>query len=487
MLVNKEFNIYNYYGRRKFMKKHNAIKVVLICLGIFLLLSWIFPAAYFQTSFVSQGRVQMGLFDIFNYPVVALQYFGYIVLYVLVVGAFYGVLNKISAYRVALDKIVSKFKDHKKLFLSVIMIILAVLTSVCGVQLALFIVIPFVVSLVLLMGYDKIVALLTTVGSISVGLMGSTYAYSNLNILSQYLSLGMGTQIITRLIILVIGLGVLIFYTMHYIKNTKKFSVSDADLKYYIPEEVKKADSKKVNVWPLRIVSIIMLVIMVLAFISWSGAFNITAFDDATTAVTGFKLFGFPIFSKILGTVSSFGNWTLTSYIVVIAVATLVLAIAYKISFDDIMQDSIKGIKNALAPAVVVLLIYTGLVIVTYHPFQLTIFKGILGLTKGFNVFTSTIVAILASIFNVDPLYVFNSVVPYLVSIVSDKTVYSVIWVIFQSIYGLSVIIAPTSVVLLATLSYLNVSYKKWAKFIWKFALTMLIILLVLFTILVIL
>ena len=467
------------------MKKHNAIKVVLICLGVFLLLSWIFPAAYFQTSYVSQGRVQMGLFDIFSYPVVAMQYFGYIVLYVLVIGAFYGVLNHVKAYRILLDNIVSKFKGHKKLFVSVIMVVLAVLTSICGVQYALLLAFPFIISIVLMLGFDKIVAALTTVGAVSVGLMGTTYAYSNVSLLSQYLSLGMNTDIVPRFIILAIGLALLIFNTMLYIKKSKKTKLSEKEENYFIPEEVKKADAKKVNLWPLRIVSLAMLAVMILAFISWSGAFNNSAFDDATTAVTGFKLFGFPIFSKILGTVTSFGNWTLTSYTVVIAVAALVLAIAYKVKFDDVMDNAIKGIKESLAPAAIMLLVYTGLVIVTYHPFQLTLYKGIFGLTKGFNVFTSTIVAILASLFDGDPLYVFNSAIPYLVSIVSDKTVYHVIWVVFQSIYGLSAIIAPTSAVLLVTLSYLNVPYKKWVKSVWKYVLEMLVILLIISTILV--
>ena len=59
------------------MKRHNALKVVLCTLAVFLLLTWILPTAYFQTSYVTQGRIQMGLFDIVNYPMTALQYFGY--------------------------------------------------------------------------------------------------------------------------------------------------------------------------------------------------------------------------------------------------------------------------------------------------------------------------------------------------------------------------------------------------------------------------
>ena len=56
------------------MKKHNAVKVVLITLLVVLLLSWILPAAYYSGEYVSEGRVQMGLFDLFNYPLTSLNY-----------------------------------------------------------------------------------------------------------------------------------------------------------------------------------------------------------------------------------------------------------------------------------------------------------------------------------------------------------------------------------------------------------------------------
>ena len=117
------------------MKKHNTVKVVLITMVLFMLLSWILPAAYFQSSYVSQGRVQMGLFDLFSYPVTAVSYFGFIALFVLVVGGFYGVLYKTGAYRTLLDTIVKKFKGKEKIVLSVIMVLFAILTSVCGLEL----------------------------------------------------------------------------------------------------------------------------------------------------------------------------------------------------------------------------------------------------------------------------------------------------------------------------------------------------------------
>ena len=65
MLVKFFLSKYNDNGRL-IMKKHNTFKVVLITLLVLMLLTWILPAAYYSGSYVDQGRVQMGLFDLFN-------------------------------------------------------------------------------------------------------------------------------------------------------------------------------------------------------------------------------------------------------------------------------------------------------------------------------------------------------------------------------------------------------------------------------------
>ncbi|MBR2247757.1 MAG: hypothetical protein IJ880_12190, partial [Bacilli bacterium] len=47
---------------------------------------------------------------------------------------------------------------------------------------------------------------------------------------------------------------------------------------------------------------------------------------------------------------------------------------------------------------------------------------------------------------------------------------------VFQTIYGVTMLIAPTSVILVAVLSYLGISYGKWLKTIWKLFLEMLLV-----------
>ena len=536
------------------MKKHNTVKVVLITILVLLLLTWILPAAYFSGEFVDQGRVQAGLFDIFNYPVVALSYFGYIALFVIFVGGFYGILYKIPAYRAFLDKLVDLCKGKEKFCLSVMIVLIAFLVSICGLHYGVALFIPLVVSLVLLMGYDKMVAAFVTVGSISVGLAGSTYAYSNLNVLEQYLNLEFTYQIGVRFVVLLVGVALVIFNTLMYIKkssssvierkhtkkahevkeekvevvksknsksaaNKKKTSTSksNSSKKKSTKGSGSKSKSKNANkaalkdediivvreaavaedlvpskndvknkVWPLVTMFAVLFVVMVLAFISWGeGAFGVDAFDKATQGVVEFKLFGFPLFGKLLGTVNSFGTWTLTDLFFPMALLILLVTVIYKVKFDDVLSGFLAGARKALRPAVIVILVYTVLVLVTYHPFQLVIYKSLLGIPKGFNIVATSLVGILASIFNVDPAYSFQSVVPYFTSVVTKSDNYSVAGIIFQSMYGFTMLFAPTSLVLMGVLSFLKVNYCEWLKNAFKLIFEFLIILLIIFIILV--
>ena len=530
------------------MKKHNAVKVVLITLLVLLVLSWIFPAAYYSSQYVSEGRIQMGLFDLFNYPVTAFSYFGYIALFFVLVGGFYGILYKIPAYRTFLDKIVALFDGKEKVFISLVMIILAVLVSVCGIHYEVFLFFPFIVAILYLMGYDKIVAALTMVGSISVGLAGSTYAYNNLNVLISTLGLKIDYEIGVRAIILLVGLVLLIFNTIMYInkvgkakpvkieekkesvkaevveekveekttktstttkkkttskkstgtkkttskkssnKRNEKAALKDEDVivvkenkNFLIPKEQKTNHS----IWPIVLLFALMFILFVLAFIPWNeNSLNVKIFSDITKNVTEFKIFKFALFGKILGKTNAFGAWSVTDLYLVMALVVLVLSLIYKLKFDDVLDGFAEGAKKALAPAVIVLLVYTVLVTVTYHPFQLVFYKAILGITKGFNVATTACVAIIASVLNADPSYVFQSVLPYLISVKTNTELYGLIGIMFQSLYGLTMLVAPTSIVMLAVLSVLNISYKEWLGKIWKFFVEFLVVLLVIFIIL---
>ena len=462
------------------MKKHNALKVVGITLLVFALLTWILPCATYQTEYTEVGRYQVGLFDLLSYQSTVLGYFGYVALSLLVVGGFYGVLYKTGAYRTMLDSLCKKFKGKEAVCLIVIMALFAILTSFAGLQLALIMLFPFVISLVLMMGYNKLAAVAVTAGSVAVGLMGTTFSYNTTQVLQQYLSVEITDLIWAKVILLVLGIVLLAFSVFKFGKKNSTKKCEDKD--DFIPEAVKSKDKKKV--WPLVVILDLILLVTILGFISWNTAFSISLFDDVTTSVTEFELFGFPIFGKILGAVQAFGNWSLLELITIMLLAIIILKFVYKIKWDDVFDGFAKGAKKALLPALIVILIYTCLVLTTYDPYQLVIYKFILGLTKGFNIFTTGLVVLLSSIFNGDPLYAFYSVLPYFVSVVTDTNNYQLVAVIFQAIYGIVTLVAPTSIPLMVTLAYTKVPYGSWLKYIWKLLVALLVVAFITFTIL---
>ena len=543
------------------MKKHNTLKVVLVTLLVFLLLSWIFPAAYFSSEFVDQGRVQMGLSDLFNYFMTSLSYFGHYALYLIFVGCFYGVLYKIPAYRTFLDKVVAKV--NAKVFLVVVSVLLALGVSVAGLQVGFAIFIPLIVSLILLMGYDKIVAAMVVVGSMVAGLVGTTYAYGNNSLLLGILTLDTDYQVGVRFLILLVAVVLVLFNTFMYIKNNmgevkaSKSTKKEESHKEEVVEEVvaakeekkapaktakstktapKKSGSKNTKstkgsksngtkknvnkaalrdediivvkesvtadgnddeylvptrvevthkVWPFVAGFILLFVLLVMAWITWGEyGFGVTLFDDVTTKVTEFELFGFPIFSKVYGMVNSFGNWSVIDMLLPSTLLLVLLVVIYRVKLDDVLDGVVIGAKKALLPAFVCLVLYTMLVTVTYHPFQLSIYKAVLGLTKEFNIATTAVTTLLAAIFNVDPAYTYQAVLPYFTSVVTNVENYPLAGVIAQSMYGFAALFAPSSFVLMCTLAYLKVSYKDWLKNIWKLLLELCVILLIVFIIL---
>ena len=490
------------------MKKHNLLKVIGISILIAVLLTWILPVTYFNSQLVEETRQRAGIFDVLSYATVTISYFGNICLYVLVVGGFYGVIHKIDAYRSLLDKIVKGFKGKENIFMIVVMVLFALITSMTGLSVGILFLFPFVISILLLMGYNKVTAAMTTVGAVLVGLIGSTYSYANTSQLSQVLQVEPTKEIITKFIILAVGLVILAFNVLKYAKDHRDVKNISTDPSY-IPAEVKsssvkketvkktatkkaskKSDTKitsksKVRVWPLVVVFDLILLIMILSTIAWVHTFKLDIFSKATEAFLGFKIKEFKLFGSIFGNVAAFGDWSINELLITVFISSAIIALIYRVKFNDYLDNFIDGAKRAIKPAVFVALIYMVLVVVTYHPVLLTILKPILGKSSTLNVFTMSLVAFISSVFNVEITYSVTAALPYVASLITESTAYPLIAVIWQSMYGLAMLVAPTSVILMVTLSFMHISYGEWLKSVWKLFVELLVALLIIFTIII--
>ena len=99
-------------------------------------------------------------------------------------------------------------------------------------------------------------------------------------------------------------------------------------------------------------------------------------------------------------------------------------------------------------------------------------------LSDGFNPIITGVSALFSGFFFNDLYYLLADLSGFVTGF--DAASLSIAGLLIQSVYGVAMMIFPTSVVLIAGLSYFDVSYGKWMKYIWRFVLiTFLLVLLV--------
>ena len=467
------------------MKKNNTLKVLLIAILFTYLLTWILPITYFNNELTTDVRYPVGLFDMFNYPTLTLYYFGTTAIYVLAVGAFYGVLNKTGVFKKIVDKIVKTFKKKEVLFFAIVVAFIAVLVSFCGFGYEIIFFLPLLAAIILSMGYDKIAVAETVVGSIAVGYAGSLFAKDITGTYGDTLATTYTDLIWFRVIMLVLGRALLVFNIVYRIK---KKEIKKDDDKELLPEKVEKKTKKgKVKKsWPAIVIFCLIVVLMIIGTLNFSGAFKIDIFEKFHQSVLDVKIGDFAIFSKILGSTmsgASFGNWDVAQYTTILVLATIVLAIIYRVSLNDMFDGYKDGAKKFGLSAFLMVITYTVLITTSNNPIVLTIIKPLMSITNGFNSVTLSISMFIASIFNIDVYYTSSAMLPYVTSIITDTSVYPLVGFISQTMQGLALLIAPTSVVLLGVIAYLKVNYTEWIKNIWKFFLEFFLLAFILFII----
>ena len=164
--------------------------------------------------------------------------------------------------------------------------------------------------------------------------------------------------------------------------------------------------------------------------------------------------------------------------ILFIALFMVVLMLIYHVHFEQAMDGFIYGMKKMLPAAMVTGLAYCVLVCSYNNGFVETIITNA-GKSFGDNVIINALISVLGSILNVDTYYTSAGVFTSIVSALPDKANLSVYALMFQSLYGLVQLVGPTSILLIVGLSYLEVPYKTWLKYIWRFIIELLIVILI--------
>lgn len=463
------------------MKKTGLFKIIMFVLLGIALITWFVSASFFQEGeLVELGMYNIGFFDYFQLIINSFEfsYFIQILILLLSIGALYGVLGKTGKYRALVEKIANNFKGAELPFLLITAIVIVIISSVFDYGLIMFIFFPFIISILLQLGYDKITAILDTFGSMLIGTIGSTLGANTAGMLHAVLETNFKDCSLYSLILLALALVVFIFFLAKSKRLKKKEYDEKEDM--FIGEKI----SNKYSVAPIIVIFSLIFVIMVLGCTNWKETFDVDVFENFHTNLTTkeFKLpyvrltsKGFEtgkekvaIFGKLFGKVNPFGAWQFTEMSIVCLLAALILGICYKMKFKDRLKYMYDGAKKMMQPALTVMLIYTVIYFAGNTLFYPTIVANVIGLTNKFNLVLNTLLITIGSALHVDMLYLANYVVPQLAT---QNIETNVLATMVQGLHGSTMLIAPTSAVIALGLSYLGVNYKDWVKRIWKLAL----------------
>ncbi len=460
------------------MKKFDLLKILGISFGIALILSWIIPAGLYSGGVYApyNATAPIGLYDILRLPTITIATFIQYGLVFLAIGGFYGVLNKIGILATVVANITKKVAKKQTLFLVITAVGFALLSSLTALPTLLFVFVPLFVAVLLSLGFNKLTTFAATVGALLVGQIGSVFGFNLWGYLVVFLEMKMTTLIWARVILFVITTGLFTFVLIKNNKPKKKTKEEKNDTKVLdIPLYENKTTKK--NLIPFIVIYVLMFIVLILGMYNWYYALDSTVFSNLHETIMSFKVSDYSIFTNLLGSVSELGFWGNYDLVIILILASLLLGWIYNVKFNDTLEGFKSGMKKMLVPAFYAMLasvLFTVILNMQNGNFVVTIFDKIINITEGFNVFTASLSSVIASIFYNDFYSLVNSF--YGVYALYDVDLIPIVSLIVQSIYGLVMVIAPMSIFLLAGLKYMEIPYKDWIKYIWKFVLIMLVV-----------
>ncbi len=516
--------------------KKKLLKVIGISFLIFVVLSWIIPVGtYSSGELTTNGIDPVGLIDLFNTPIQAFTTFVLYGVVFAVIGGLYGVMEKTGALEKLTDKMAGAFKGKERGFVILTVILFVVLSSVTGLIIPLFALVPLFAAVLFAMNYDKLTVMASTVGSLLVGSIASTYGFNITGYTKNLLGLDMNNQIVAKIILLVVLVVALIFIILTSSKRTTNKDVKEAKVNkdkkevkdtkedkkatkssnskkakkpaskttakktsskttgkkasksttkaFAVSKSVKKVLKKsQISVIPLVIIFLLIFILCLVGMYNWYYSFGIEVFSDLHEAIMGIEINDFPIFEHLLSGISELGYWSNVEFAGAMIIAAGIIAWIYRLSLDEFIESFIAGVKKWLPTAclaalasVILSILYqasyagTGTLVDTVN-------AKMFELTDGFNVLTTGVASLFGSFFFNDLYYLLANISTYISGF--DAAALSNAGLLIQSVYGIAMLIFPTSVILIAGLSLFNISYKQWMKYIWKFALIALLLVL---------
>lgn len=447
------------------MKKYNLFKILLIGFFIVVALTWIIPAATVTSGAIESSKLSpIGVLDIFRILILTLGHYLQYGVLILAIGVFYGILNNAGGYQNLINYFEKGFKKIPKTFLMLTFTLFMLLSAIGGNHFVLLILVPFFVTVLFKLKYSKLVAMLATFGAIIFGNFASIYGFEVSGYINYFLELDVNYNILVKiaLFLLTLGLAYILSENFGILEPGKK---ANKEIPLYIDKKDKK------SFWPIAILIDVVVIFLLIATYNWKFGANSDFFIDLHQRVLDFEILGVSIFQSVVGKVESIGFYNLSDVAIILLFVSAVVAIFNKMKIDETIDSAMYGLKEVVKPAAYIVLanIVLGAATFVSPTFLHTLTFYTVDLFKDSVLIVSVFLPILAGIFTNSVSFFISVFSEVIKSGLGNNDSNFIIGLGFQMFHSAIMLILPTSMIIIAGLTYLDVSFKEWVKFSHKY------------------
>ncbi len=145
-----------------------------------------------------------------------------VALFIIVIGGFLGVTMRTGAIQTGIGGLVQRLRGREKWMIPILMMVFALGGSTYGMAEESLAFYTLVIAVLIAAGYDALTGCAVVLLGCGIGTLGSTINPFATGIASGFAGVSISDGLLSRLIILVVGLGVGIFFVMRYAERVKK-------------------------------------------------------------------------------------------------------------------------------------------------------------------------------------------------------------------------------------------------------------------------
>lgn len=224
---------------KKGFKMPSSYTILMLIIAAMAVMTWIIPAGQYQVddagnfitgTYEAVDSNPQGIWDVFMAPVRAMLGHGAtsaaidVSFFILMVGAFLGVVNETGALDVGIASIVKRFKGREKWLIYILMFLFALGGSTYGMGEETMAFFPLLIPVMMAVGYDSLTGVAIILLGSQIGCLASTVNPFATGVASAAAGVSIADGMIWRIVFFIVILGLGMFFVASYAEKSEKGS-----------------------------------------------------------------------------------------------------------------------------------------------------------------------------------------------------------------------------------------------------------------------